>query len=618
MSPKTYYQILQVDREASLEIIEAAHRRLARIYHPDLNSSSNAVGMMKSINEAYSVLKDPIARYSYDKKLLDESGQPTASTSSDGGRSDPKYDSRQTQTRHSNPTQEPYSPAFPVRCQKCGRSDPTLRLAVFPYVISVLVVTLRRGWSGLYCGSCRAAEMNSARLLTLFLGWWGIPWGPIYTLGALFSTSESRVPAEVQAGYLRSLAGYYLRMGERVYAEEALRSSLQYEADPVTQQVYRDVFGEFPSAKGRSASDQPAAYSGRRPGNARTWLILAAVAAVIAFLAQFASQGNRTPTQPPTLIARAPFILYEESEASSDKLGEIPVGVVMTAIGKSETCAWLKVTSPVGNGWIHPKSVFKESQCSRIPIVEGDDKAIAQSTATVAVRTPTMSPTNTPGPRPTLTRTPKIKPKVPAGKVLSSTLQIYAGPGLSYDKIHVLEEDDSLTILGQQANCRWLKVENDQAEGWVRTSGSRVDYTTPCADLPIGVYRPESSMIKKSADRTAEGVLSVDNGATSDTIVVVVDRNGKTLVSAYVRKSEEFELTGIPDGTHWVYTSSGTNWDGKEFTSRRSNAKFEESFAFETDNTAGRYTVWEVTLYPVKGGTARTDDVGDTFFPSVE
>jgi DnaJ-class molecular chaperone len=34
---KDYYKILQVDPSAEQEVIEAAYRRLARMYHPDIS-----------------------------------------------------------------------------------------------------------------------------------------------------------------------------------------------------------------------------------------------------------------------------------------------------------------------------------------------------------------------------------------------------------------------------------------------------------------------------------------------------------------------------------------------------------------------------------------------------
>ncbi|MFH1560175.1 MAG: DnaJ domain-containing protein [Chloroflexota bacterium] len=64
--PADYYAILQVDPQARQEVIEAAYRRLARIYHPDMNFSSDANQKMAALNQAYAVLSDPTARANYD------------------------------------------------------------------------------------------------------------------------------------------------------------------------------------------------------------------------------------------------------------------------------------------------------------------------------------------------------------------------------------------------------------------------------------------------------------------------------------------------------------------------------------------------------------------------
>ncbi len=67
---KNFYQILQVDSYADIEIIEVAYKRLARKYHPDINNSPNATTQMQEINEAYETLKDKFKRNQYDAKFL--------------------------------------------------------------------------------------------------------------------------------------------------------------------------------------------------------------------------------------------------------------------------------------------------------------------------------------------------------------------------------------------------------------------------------------------------------------------------------------------------------------------------------------------------------------------
>ena len=64
-----YYKYLQVYEQAEQEVIEAAYRRLAKKYHPDINSSKEAEEKMKLINQAYDILSDHVKRKEYDAWL---------------------------------------------------------------------------------------------------------------------------------------------------------------------------------------------------------------------------------------------------------------------------------------------------------------------------------------------------------------------------------------------------------------------------------------------------------------------------------------------------------------------------------------------------------------------
>jgi hypothetical protein len=61
-----YYAILQVDPKADPEVIDAAYRRLAAKYHPDVNRRADATARMQQINEAHRVLSDSELRTGYD------------------------------------------------------------------------------------------------------------------------------------------------------------------------------------------------------------------------------------------------------------------------------------------------------------------------------------------------------------------------------------------------------------------------------------------------------------------------------------------------------------------------------------------------------------------------
>ena len=59
--------MLQVDSEAEDEVIEAAYRRLARKYHPDVAPGPDAQERMVRINRAWEILRDPTRRAAVDR-----------------------------------------------------------------------------------------------------------------------------------------------------------------------------------------------------------------------------------------------------------------------------------------------------------------------------------------------------------------------------------------------------------------------------------------------------------------------------------------------------------------------------------------------------------------------
>jgi len=69
---KDYYEILEVHKKASQEVIKRAYTILAKKYHPDVNQHSieSSNKRMAELNEAYEVLSDMDKRQRYD--LLSE------------------------------------------------------------------------------------------------------------------------------------------------------------------------------------------------------------------------------------------------------------------------------------------------------------------------------------------------------------------------------------------------------------------------------------------------------------------------------------------------------------------------------------------------------------------
>ena len=65
---ENYYEILEIDKNASPEILEKAYKTLVKKYHPDLqknNLKNNYEEKIKKINEAYEILSNPEKREEY-------------------------------------------------------------------------------------------------------------------------------------------------------------------------------------------------------------------------------------------------------------------------------------------------------------------------------------------------------------------------------------------------------------------------------------------------------------------------------------------------------------------------------------------------------------------------
>jgi curved DNA-binding protein CbpA len=61
------YKVLQVDPEAEDEVLEAAYRRLARKYHPDVAPGAEAQARMVALNRAWEMVSDPTRRARVDR-----------------------------------------------------------------------------------------------------------------------------------------------------------------------------------------------------------------------------------------------------------------------------------------------------------------------------------------------------------------------------------------------------------------------------------------------------------------------------------------------------------------------------------------------------------------------
>src|SRR6202012_1891713 len=68
MTKRCYYEVLGVEKTASVEVIKGAYRKAAKEHHPDRNhGDSTAEVRFKEVSEAYEILKDDQKRAAYDR-----------------------------------------------------------------------------------------------------------------------------------------------------------------------------------------------------------------------------------------------------------------------------------------------------------------------------------------------------------------------------------------------------------------------------------------------------------------------------------------------------------------------------------------------------------------------
>jgi hypothetical protein len=157
--PRGYYAALGVDPKADLAGIKAAYRCRAKELHPDRNPSPRTKEEFQLLVVAYETLGNAEKRAEYDTLA-----------------------SASTVDRATKCTHESTEVTEPIQCSSCGTVTEQPRYIVLWTVMSFLLVTIRKPTQGVFCHYCAGDKAIKASVLTWLLGWWGIPWGPIWSI----------------------------------------------------------------------------------------------------------------------------------------------------------------------------------------------------------------------------------------------------------------------------------------------------------------------------------------------------------------------------------------------------------------------------------------------------
>lgn len=263
---KNYYRILGLTVGASSDDVKRAYRSLAKELHPARHpNAADATARFQALNEAHAVLSDPEARARYDAACI-----------------------------AAEPANQPRHSIDAVTCSSCGAVTAQPRYVIFWYVIGLIFATTRRTIQGVFCPSCAPKKAAQASAITWLLGWWGIPWGPILTIGALYrNLLNGTQPADANGEILGRQALYFWENGKPDLAAATLDQGLRLKIDATLRERLSELRQALPPASKARLINRWALLRG--------WGFWAQVAPILAAMA-FITWSNRNSVI--TTIAR--------------------------------------------------------------------------------------------------------------------------------------------------------------------------------------------------------------------------------------------------------------------------------------------------------------------------
>ena len=123
MGKNNYYKVLGVDSKATDAEIRTNYRKLARLYHPDLNKGRLYHEKFVAINQAYSVLRDETSRRAYDFQLREAENAAETPKVTYGTHTYPNANSYQQMSKNSVQDKNKYTEHFAAAKKAFGEKS---------------------------------------------------------------------------------------------------------------------------------------------------------------------------------------------------------------------------------------------------------------------------------------------------------------------------------------------------------------------------------------------------------------------------------------------------------------------------------------------------------------
>jgi len=140
--------------------------------------------------------------------------------------------------------------------------------------------------------------------------------------------------------------------------------------------------------------------------------------------------------------------------------------------------------------------------------------------------------------------------------------------------------------------------------------------------LPENGFSPYDEIFGKGIYNNNSGnKFTIKNTQSSHAVVLLVNAySGKKIRNEFVRKGEQFTMTGVPNGTYYVRWVSGNDWcPDLEFGKLKGGFQTNMSFAETSDpddwmTVGSLYESWTLTLYAVVGGDVQIQGLNKNEF----
>jgi len=166
---KDFYKILEVCSNATMDEINTQHRFLVHAWHPDKfpnkDQKIKAEEKLKNINEAYSILSDPIKREKYNREFLAQDGPIPYEKKTQA--------SQQEQTPNPSQAKKYYQEDLEKNCDICGMPTET-KYVEFHENIGFIIFRTHRAIKGNLCRDCIDYSFWNLTGRTMLFGWWGV------------------------------------------------------------------------------------------------------------------------------------------------------------------------------------------------------------------------------------------------------------------------------------------------------------------------------------------------------------------------------------------------------------------------------------------------------------